>query len=200
MAEILVGAVGLIVLIFFLTRQKNREERHKHLIKHSEKYRTKVGSTIYREQGTADEKERVRAYKEIKKDPREIALINDSVKSEYISDAIKLQKIINRNEVAYKYKLIIKEMVPNRNSPFTVSITQLQSMAKRTYPSIPFQEIISELELAEVISPRKIDFNTKLESYTLRVDRIYHPKDRDQKGRRILIHNLTIFEYPKELF
>lgn len=198
--EVLIGAICLIILIYFLVRQKNREEKHQYLLKHSEKYRTKVGSTLYRVQGTADEKERLRALKEIKKDPREVALIQDSVKAEYISDAIKLQRMIDRNEVAYKYKSLIQEMVPNRSSSFTVSEKQVQSITNRIYPNLSFQDIMTELEAVDVISPPKIDFSTKQVSYTLRVDRIYHPKDRDQKGRRILIHNLTVFEHPKELF
>jgi len=199
MGDILLGAVALIVLVILLTRQKNREQKDQQLLRHSEEYRKKVGASLHNPKGWASDDERKIAMKEVLSDPRETAYINDSQQEEHIENTIKLRKLIEKNKVAYQYRELIQEARPHRSMPSSIAESTLIDISSRLYPSVTFDQILTELMKHRIFIP-DYDAPQGERAYFLNLDRIYHPTERDEKGHRILIHNLTYLAVPKELF
>ena len=179
--------------------QKNRHEKDKQLLQHSSKYREKVGASVYNPLGRASDDERKKAMKEVMSDPREAAYFNDSLQEERIANTIKLRNLIEKNKVAYQYRELIKEAWPNHNTPSSISESRLIDISGRLYPSLKFDQILNELMQHRVFLT-DWDAQNNERAYFLYLDRIYHPTERDEKGHRILIHNLTYQAVPKEIF
>lgn len=197
--EVLLGAVGLIILLIIGFRQSSKRDKHELYYKHSQKYHDKFKGDIhlreeyYKKGGGKDFKKVIKA---IESDPREMAYIKDNIKDEELKRAKKMMKLKQANDVAYQYLALMKKVWPAprdyRHIPEPVIIEHI----KELYPKVQDpNSVLKELIEAGVLAKW---FDDK--GYGFIIDRVYHPTDRDEKGYRILFLNNTVFARPQETF
>lgn len=197
--EIILGAVGIIILMIIGFSQSSKRDKHELYLKHSQKYHDKnkydddLRDEVYKKGGGKNFK---KAIKEIESDPREMAYIKDSIKEDELKRVKKMMKFMHANEVAFSHLELIKKIWPSsrdyRNIPESVIIGYI----KELYPKVQDpNSVLKELTEAGVLAKW---FEEK--EYGFIIDRVYHPTDRDEKGYRILLLNRTVFVRPQETF